>query len=328
MSTLVTADNFRRAETDTYFAVVALKQGGFGKFFHHREPMPINAQDVVRSNRDTLYSAAVFDLDAGPVSVTLPDAGSRFMSIMVLDEDQYALGVGYGLGTYSYSKKQIGTRYILTGVRTLVDPTSSEDIKQVHALQDAIQVNQNNPGRFEIPKWDPTSQKMVRDALLVLGTTVPDSKQMFGTRDQVDPVRHLIGTAMGWGGNPERAATYLNITPEKNDGVTVYRLTVKDVPVDGFWSISVYNSQGYFEKNSLDAYTLNNFTAKQNPDGSFTIQFGGCDGNMANCLPIMPGWNYLVRLYRPRPEILNGKWTFPEAQPVPREMGLPPAKSA
>jgi hypothetical protein len=30
----------------------------------------------------------------------------------------------------------------------------------------------------------------------------------------------------------------------------------------------------------------------------------------------MPGWNYMVRLYRPRAEILNGQWTFPEAHPV------------
>ena len=47
-----------------------------------------------------------------------------------------------------------------------------------------------------------------------------------------------------------------------------------------------------------------------------TIQFGGCDGNAANCLPIVPGWNYMVRLYRPRAEILDGTWTFPVAQPV------------
>jgi hypothetical protein len=46
------------------------------------------------------------------------------------------------------------------------------------------------------------------------------------------------------------------------------------------------------------------------------IQFGGCDGSRANCLPITPGWNYLVRLYRPRAEVLDGSWTFPQAQPV------------
>jgi hypothetical protein len=48
-----------------------------------------------------------------------------------------------------------------------------------------------------------------------------------------------------------------------------------------------------------------------------TVQFGGCDGKVPNCLPIMPGWNYIMRLYRPRPEILKGSWKLPEAQPVP-----------
>jgi len=139
---------------------------------------------------------------------------------------------------------------------------------------------------------------------------------MFGPRDQVDPLRHLIGTAMAWGGNPEKDAVYLNITPSKNDGKTLYRLYVKYVPVDAFWSISVYNAQGYFEKNQYDAYTLNNLTAKKNQDGSVTINFGGCDGKTPNCLPITPGWNYLVRLYRPRTEILNGTWKFPEAEPL------------
>jgi len=51
-------------------------------------------------------------------------------------------------------------------------------------------------------------------------------------------------------------------------------------------------------------------------DGSVVIQFGGRDGQIANCLPTMPGWNYIVRLYRPRPEILDGTWKFPEAQTV------------
>jgi hypothetical protein len=90
----------------------------------------------------------------------------------------------------------------------------------------------------------------------------------------------------------------------------------KDVPVDGFWSISVYNAKGFFVRNDLNANTLNNITAKKSDDGSFAIQFGGCDGNIPNCLPIMPGWNYIVRLYRPRPEILNGPWNFPDAQPM------------
>jgi hypothetical protein len=61
---------------------------------------------------------------------------------------------------------------------------------------------------------------------------------------------------------------------------------------------------------------VNNITGKKDGDGSVTIQFGGCDGKASNCLPIMPGWNYTVRRYRPRAEILNGTWHFPEPQPV------------
>jgi hypothetical protein len=146
---------------------------------------------------------------------------------------------------------------------------------------------------------------------------MPDFKKAFGTSSEVDPVRHLIGTAAAWGGNPDKDAMYLNVTPDKNDGAAVYKLTVKDVPVDGFWSVSVYNAEGYYEKNEYDAYSINNIVADNEANGSITIQFGGCAGVVANCLPITPGWNYTVRLYRPRTELLNGEWRFPEPQLMP-----------
>jgi hypothetical protein len=165
-------------------------------------------------------------------------------------------------------------------VRTLVDPTNPKDLEEVHTLQDTIKVSQNSPGRFEVPNWDQTSRKKVHDALLVLGETVPDTKRMFGNRANVDPVRHLIGSAVAWGGLPENDAFYLNLTPDKNDGATIHRLNVKDMPVDGFWSVSVYNAEGYFQPNEYNAYSLNNITA------------------------------------RPRAEVLDGKWTFPQAGPI------------
>ena len=64
------------------------------------------------------------------------------------------------------------------------------------------------------------------------------------------------------------------------------------------------------------AYAVNNLTANRAADGSVAVQFGGCESNTSNCLPIMPGWNYMVRLYRPRSEILSGRWKFPEAVPI------------
>jgi hypothetical protein len=317
----VTADNFIRAESDLYFSNI-VKDGAFGKFTHNRLPTPIDKQTVIRMNRDTLYSAAVFDLAAAPVTITFPDSGHRFMSMQVITDDQYRPG------RYTFTKEQIGTRYVCMAIRTLVDPSNPNDLDQVHALQDAIKVTQSSSGRFEIPAWDAASQKKVRDALSVLGSTVPDSKKMFGTKEQTEPVRHLIGTAIAWGGNPTTEATYLNVTPKQNDGKTVQSLTVKDVPVDGFWSINVYNAEGYVEPKSQNAYSLNNIIATKGTDGSVTVQFGGCDGKIPNCLPITPGWNYIVRLYRSRPAILSGNWTFPVAQPVHPEQGMEVKKAS
>ena len=312
----VTVDNFARAESDLYFSSMVKDAGGLGKLLHRREPATIDNQTVIRLNRDTLYSSAVFDLDAGPATITMPNAGKKFMSLMVVNEDHYVVSVTYDAGRHTFTREKVGTRYMLAGIRTLVDPADPKDIAQVHALQDGIKVEQKAAGKFETPNWDQVSQKKVRDALLVLSATTSGFKNAFGAKGQVDPVRHLLGTAAGWGGNPDKDATYLGVTPAKNDGSTVYKLNVKDVPVNAFWSVSVYNAEGYFEKNPLNAYSVNSITGQKSPDGSVAIQFGGCDGKIPNCIPITKGWNYTVRLYRPRAEILSGKWKFPEPKPV------------
>lgn len=312
----VTVDNFARAESDMYFARFA-KDGGFGKFSHERELAPIDKQTVIRLNRDTLYSFGVFDLDAGPVTVTLPDAGKRYMALQVIDEDHYAPDVFYAPGKHTLNKDSVGTRYVALAIRTFVNPNDPADIKAVHALQDSLQAEQKSPGKFEVADWDDASRTKIRNALLALADANGglDSARMFGRRADVDPVQHLIGTAAGWGGNPRTAAIYVGVVPKQNDGKTPYVLTVKDVPVDGFWSISVYNQAGFFEKNSRNAYTINNVTAKPNADGSVTIHFGG-DEKLTNNIPIMPGWNYVLRLYRPQKSLLDGTWTPPEAQPA------------
>jgi hypothetical protein len=312
----VTIDNYIRAQSDTYFGL-PVKAGGFGKFGHGRELSPVDARGVIRPNRDTLYSFAAFDFDAGPVTITLPEAGKRYMVMQVVNEDQYTPAVYYRAGSYTLTREAVGTRYGIVVVRALLDAANPQDVRQVHAWQDALKVSQQSSGTFEVPNWDGESLKKVRAALLQLGETISDTRGMFGAKpDQVDPVRHLVGSALLWGGLPEKDALYLPVTPARNDGSTVHKLTVKDVPVDGFWSVTVYNSEGYLQPNQYNAYSVNTITAKKGADGSIAIQFGGCDGEIPNCLPIVKGWNYTVRLFLPRPEILDGTWRFPAAQPV------------
>jgi hypothetical protein len=311
----VTVGNFIRAESDLYFART-VKKARLGKLHHTRQMTPIDQQDVVRMNRDTLYSSGVFDLDAAPVTIALPNRGKRFMSMQILSEDHYTIDVVYAHGRHSYARERVGTRYAMVAIRTLADPGNPSDMKAAHALQDAVKVEQAAVGKFEIPNWEPASQTKIRGALEMLGTALGDTGPAFGAKNEVDPVRHLISTAIGWGGNPVEAATYQSAAPAANDGKTVHKLTVKDVPVGGFWSISVYDDRGYFEKNDRDVYSLNNLTAKPDATGSFNVQFGDCRNDATNCLPITAGWSYTVRLYQPRPEILDGRWRFPDAQPA------------
>ena len=95
-------------------------------------------------------------------------------------------------------------------------------------------------------------------------------------------------------------------------GANSYKLNLpKGIPAALFWSVTVYSSEGYFEPNEYGAYSLNSSNAIKGPDGSVAIQFGGCDGKISNCLPITTGWNYTVRLFRPRTEVLDGTWKFP-----------------
>jgi hypothetical protein len=89
-----------------------------------------------------------------------------------------------------------------------------------------------------------------------------------------------------------------------------------DVPAGAFWSVSLYNADGFFEPNPLDAYTVNSVTGTPNDDGSMTVHLGGCDDGRVNCLPIMEGWNYTVRLYQPGQEVLEGKYKFPSVETV------------
>ena len=119
--TPVNVHNFVRAETDRYFGKTAIGDGAFGKLRHRREMASIDKQDVVRMNRDTLYSSGVFDLDASPVTITLPDAGKRFMSMQVVSQDHYTTEVAYGPGSFTYTKDKVGTRYVFIIIRTLAD---------------------------------------------------------------------------------------------------------------------------------------------------------------------------------------------------------------
>lgn len=311
----VNVSNFVRAESDTMIrANMSMLGVEIGKFVHLREPTTPQNQPVIRMNQDTLYSVTVLDLSK-PVQITLPEADGRYMSMQVVSQDHYMLFESEP-GTYELTEDKVGTRFALLTVRTFVDITEPADIAAVHALQDAIKISGGGSGPFEAPAWDLEDLKLARKALSDLGSLGFDTTYAFGTRDEVRPIDHLIAAGAGWGGLPPAAAYYTMGRVDADDGETPHVVTVKDVPVDAFWSITIYNADGYLEANDFDVNNYNNFTAKPTDDGSYTIHFGACDDGRVNCIPITPGWNYAIRMYQPRDEILDGSWTFSEIRPT------------
>jgi hypothetical protein len=311
----VNALNFVRAETDSYMALF-VSQGYFANFKHIRVPTPIAEQDVIRMNRDTLYSGAVYDLTS-PVTINMPDNEGRFQSMLIINQDHYVVGIEHEGGDYKFTENLAGTRYIVAIIRTFVDANDSADIEKANRLQDAIRFEQADIGSFDVPDWDRVSLDRTRGLLNALTADLPgELTGAFGAKEEVNPILHFILTGSGWGGNPPAAAVYRIVALTGNDGSTPYAVTVKDVPVDGFWSITVYNDDGYMQTNDFDAHSVNNITGERKADGSVTVHFGDCIDGRVNCLPITAGWNYVVRLYRPRDEILDGSWKFPDPEPT------------
>ncbi len=308
MSIRVNTDNFVRAETDRMMHDLSRDAGGVNVFLHNREPAAIDRQTVIRLNRDTLYSFAVVDISAG-ATLTLPASGERYLSAMVVNQDHFINATYHDAGDYELTTDLFDSPYVVIAVRTLVDPADPTDIAKVAALQDQIGLSARSAVSFAYPDYDARSFDATRDALLALAAEMSGFDGMFGPKDAIDPVRHLIGTAAGWGGLPSSEASYVGVNPTVPQGR--YELTFADVPVDGFWSVSVYNQAGYFEPNTADSYTVNNITATPNADGSITVRFGDFPEGTPNTIPTPEGWNFLIRLYRPRQEILDGSWQTP-----------------
>jgi uncharacterized protein DUF1254 len=194
MSIHVNVDNFVRAETHRMFRDIQAGAGGIGSFRHNSTPARIDEQTVIRLNRDTLYSFAIVDL-ARPARLTLPDAEGRYVSAMILNEDHFVNDVIHDAGEHTLTRDQYGSRYVLIGVRILVDPTDPADVAAVCAIQQRLAIAAASSEPFVMPDYDLESLDATRDALLALARGLDSFDRTFGTQAEVDPVRHLIGCA-------------------------------------------------------------------------------------------------------------------------------------
>ncbi|NDR58678.1 DUF1214 domain-containing protein [Aliiruegeria sabulilitoris] len=313
----VTLDTLVRAETDHMFRVnMAANDIEIGEFTHFRQPIAAeDPQPVIRANQDTLYSAVVLDLSE-PAEIILPEIDGRYQSMLVISQDHYMLAEATP-GTYPLTEEKVGSRFAMVLFRTFVNANDPDDLAATHAAQDGIKLIGGAAGPFEAPDWDLDSLAVARKALNDLASAISfDASKAFGTKEKVTPLDHLVGAISAWAGLPPSAAMYEVDSVPENDGEAQYAVTVRDVPVDAFWSVTVYNADGYLEPNDLGVNSYNNVSATPNDDGSYTLYFGGCEDGRINCIPITPDWNHSIRLYEPRAEVLDGRWTFPAFERV------------
>jgi len=311
----VTVETFVRAESDFNIRSQMESFGyGLAELHHLRDPIAPDNQPTIRMNQDTLYSGLVMDLSE-PVEITLPEIGGRYQSMHVISQDHYMFAEATP-GTYKLTEEEVGTRFATVSFRTFLDVSDPDDIAKAHAAQDGIAFSGGGDGPFETPDWDLEALAVARKALSDIAVLGFNADFAFGRKDEVRPIDHLVGAAAGWGGLPRNAASYVVDSVAANDGEVAHAVTVKDVPVDAFWSVTVYNADGYLESNDLGVNSYNNVSATPNEDGSYTLHFGGCEDGRVNCIPVTPGWNHSIRFYEPRAEILDGSWTFPELEQV------------
>lgn len=308
----VTPSTYIRAETDRSFHNIETLGGGINRFYHIRQPTPLDKQTIVRMNRDTLYSGAVIDTSKG-ATITLPKAEKgRYMSILVIDNDHYAPTVIYEPGTH---KLPTDTRYIMAVVRTqLLRPLDPTDIAVANRLQDQVKITAGSAVPMPPMRWDKASLEALTKEYEAGAKRFPSYKGMMGPRGTVDEKTRQFAAAAAWGLFPEEHATYLNY----NGGESAdrcYEATYKVPDNKAFWSITLYGGDGYMKS---DNAILNKTNVKLNPDGTFTARFGSkalC-GDKPNRLDTSAGWNFLMRIYRPGASVLDGSYKLPKTHPV------------
>jgi hypothetical protein len=204
------------------------------------------------------------------------------------------------------------------------------------------------PGkRFEIARTDPAVKKAIEAApdaakKLMAWKVASLARVANGWSMNTDTMgvygnyylKRAIVSQLGLGANlPEDAIYPLNLadnTGKPLDGANKYTITFEKgaaPPVNAFWSVTLYDSEGFQVANSLNRFAVSSWMPfKYDSDGSLTLYVQNeapGNGNDANWLPAPKGpFNLTMRLYAPRSDALTGKWNPPPVTKVEGTVGL------
>ena len=304
----VTVENFPRVAFDVQSLSVIEQANGINNWHINKLPIFPDTQPTTYVNRDMLYLLAVIDIKNG-AQISVPAINDRYISFSIITRDGYTSKVFYGGGVHMLNRDEIGTDFVHVVGRIMVDPDTPQDILEVNSLQSKIRIFSGSERIFPVIEYNLNTYEKLSRIFSELMLYSSSSKDMFGKKEEVNDLQFLIGTTIGWGGLSNKEALYYIEKP--NLPIDRYKLTVRDPPIKGFWSITVYNADGFFQKGTYGKMSVNSRNATRNSDGSITVNFGGCFDGVINCLELMREWSYVVRIYRPQEALLSGNWTFP-----------------
>ena len=286
--------------------------GSVNRLYHLRRPTPLDRQNIVRMNRDTLYSMAVVDTSKGATIIVPVISNDRYVSVHLIDNNHYCPSVIYSSGTHELPRD---SKYLGVGVRIQVfNPTDADEVALVNKLQDQFIIKANSADPLPEFKWDLQSLKELTAQYEKDSAQYSSWQGMMGPRGKVDEKTRHIAAAAAWGLFPEWDATYLNYSGD-HDYRICHQATYQVPENEAFWSITVYGSDGFMKsENNI----VNSSTVKLNADGTFTVYFGSKEtcGDVTNRLDTTEGWNFLMRIYRPGKSILDGSYKLPRVTPV------------
>jgi hypothetical protein len=300
---IVTRENYPTVETSRQFAIQINNAGGINKLNRFDGVAKLDDQPIIRLNQETVYTMGVVDVSKG-ATVTIPDAGDRFISTTFVDSDHYVHAAKYGSGTYDIPQD---TDYIYVLVRIGSETGSAEEDAIIAELQDQIIVNANSAIPFTPIDYDEASFEATHKLLLAeFMTDKHDPKTMFNVKGVVVEEARQVGAAIGWGGG-QMVDNIWSMYPDSTD-FSCQSTTFEDPKNEGgFWSFTVYNKDGFlFAENNANSYR-----AEKNDDGTYTVRFG-CEGQ-ANNIDTKTGnetgtWNAILRAYRPSELVQSGEW--------------------
>ena len=293
--------NFIRAETAKYFAEETILSGG-NQFRHERHGISLDHQTVIRSNFDAIYSYGVFDASKGLI-VTVPKY-DLYHSVQVFDENHVTLGVAYaGQSLRIDSDSLTHGKHVYLFMRTQPRTYNEKGMNEVRLRQDQVIVKNPSKTRYVSDvKYDVESFNKLRSQMIARAPKEVKTHLGFisSLDDIVEPHYQMANTA-GWGGLPANDAFYFVLLPGDEKAKkgqcssTTFKAPELKYSQSAFWSITVYNSQGWVEK---VPFNTNSKKAKPNKDGTYTIHFN-CGEHVINNLNVPDNWNALFRSYLP-----------------------------